>query len=220
MRMRGKPWARPELAKCEFYFENPQENIGKWNTYFKKQQPLHMELGCGKGTYISQLASSTPEINYIAVDIKSEVLVLAKRKIEEEYEKKKLPFDNIALVTQDIERIFFMMSPADQVERIYINFCNPWPKPKHYKKRLTHVRQLEKYKEFLAPDGEIHFKTDDDKLFYDSVKYMEESGFTITYQTFDLHQANIIGNIETEHERMFADQGIKIKFLIAQRNPK
>ena len=103
------------------------------------------------------------------------------------------------------------------IERIYINFCNPWPKGKHRKKRLTHTRQLEKYKEFLANDAEIYFKTDDDDLFRASLGYFEEAGFEIINKTYDLHSEPIWeNNIETEHEKMFSKQGIKIKALIAK----
>ena len=106
----------------------------------------------------------------------------------------------------------------DEIERIYINFCNPWPKGKHRKKRLTHTRQLEKYKQFLVPNGEIYFKTDDDDLFNSSLIYFEESGFEILNKTYDLHNEPIFEhNIETEHEKMFSEQGIKIKALIAKK---
>ena len=109
------------------------------------------------------------------------------------------------------------MKKEQRQERIYINFCNPWPKGKHRKKRLTHTRQLEKYKQFLAPKGEIYFKTDDDDLFNSSLLYFEESGFEIITKTYDLHKYLIFeNNIETEHEKMFSEQGIKIKALIAR----
>ena len=105
----------------------------------------------------------------------------------------------------------------DKIERIYINFCNPWPRGKHHKKRLTHTRQLEKYKQFLRENGEIYFKTDDDSLFESSLIYFKESGFEILKKTYDLHSEPIFEkNIETEHEKMFSEQGIKIKALIAK----
>ena len=104
----------------------------------------------------------------------------------------------------------------DKIERIYINFCNPWPRGKHHKKRLTHTRQLEKYKEFLVDNGEVFFKTDDDGLFNDSIKYFEDCGFKILNKTFDLENTpNFWENIMTEHEKMFMEEGIKIKALIA-----
>ena len=113
-------------------------------------------------------------------------------------------------------RIDDVIGEADEIEAIYINFCNPWPKPRHRKKRLTHTRQLEKYKMFLKQGGDIYFKTDDDALFEDSLKYFEEAGFNIIFKTYDLHKECQGNNIVTEHEEMFSKQGIKIKAAIAQ----
>jgi len=123
--------------------------------------------------------------------------------------------DNVLLTCFNIEQIEKVMDKNDCVERIYINFCNPWPKNKHHKKRLTHTRQLMKYREFLKENGEIWFKTDDDPLFDASLEYFKESGFSIKYLTRDLHQSGFAGSYSTEHERMFSSQGIPIKFLIA-----
>lgn len=217
MRIRYKPWARPELAACPFCVQAPAENRGKWNTVFPKSQPIHMELGCGKGGFISQLAPMHPEINYIAVDIKPEMLGLAKRKLEAAYAEKGIPTDNIRILIQNIESIDLPFGDGDSVERIYINFCNPWPRKKHNKRRLTHPRQLMKYRTFLSENGEIHFKTDDDELFEDSIAYFEECGFEITYLTRDLHAENRPDNILTEHENMFTEEGKKIKMLIAKK---
>lgn len=214
MRIRRKPWARPELEACPFCVQNPCEQIGKWNSIFPEpDKPLHIELGCGKGGFISQLAPQHPEINYIAIDIKSEMLGLAKRKIEAAYKEKELPTDNIRIAVQNIERISTSFGEGDRVDRIYINFCNPWPRAKHKKRRLTHTRQLMQYKPFLT--GEIRFKTDDDELFEESFEYFEEAGFEIRYKTYDLHAENRADNVETEHEKMFTEMGKKIKFLIA-----
>ena len=145
------------------------------------------------------------------------MLGLAKRKVEETYQEQNKEPDNVILTRFDIERIMLILGKQDNIKRIYINFCNPWPKGKHRKKRLTHTRQLEKYKTFLAEGGEIYFKTDDDELFEGSLGYFEESGFTIVKKTYDLHVEPIWeNNIETEHEKMFSEQGIKIKALIAK----
>ncbi len=175
-----------------------------------------MELGCGKGAFIASLASKNLDKNFIAVDIKSEVLVLAKRNIKKQYNELSQPIDNVCLTAQNIERIDDMLSSEDVVQRIYINFCNPWPKPRHKKRRLTYPKQLEKYKNFLDSNGEIYFKTDDDNLFEESCKYFKETGFEITYLTKSLHNSDFMDNILTEHENMFSQQGIKIKFLIAK----
>ena len=219
MRIRYKKWARPELEASEFYIDNPEEYKGKWNKLFKNgEQPIHLELGCGKGQFISQLAVQNSDTNYIAIDLVDAMLGLAKRNVEQLYQEQNKEVDNVILTRFDIERITLILGEKDNIKRIYINFCNPWPKGKHRKKRLTHTRQLEKYRTFLSKDGEIYFKTDDDDLFNASLGYFEETGFEISKKTYDLHAEPIWeNNIETEHEKMFTEQGIKIKALIAKK---
>ena len=218
MRIRYKKWARPELEASSFYILKPEEQKGKWKEAFKNSKnPIHLELGCGKGYFIANLASKHQEINYIAIDLVDAMLGLAKRNIEKEYKEKNLETDNIRITRFDIERIMLILGVEDQIERIYINFCNPWPRGKHHKKRLTHIRQLEKYKTFLKENGEIYFKTDDNDLFNESINYFEKTGFKIIKKTYDLHsEKDFWENIETEHEKMFSEKGIKIKALIAQ----
>ncbi|MCI8393124.1 MAG: tRNA (guanosine(46)-N7)-methyltransferase TrmB [Clostridia bacterium] len=218
MRIRYKKWARPELEACSFYIDNPEENKGKWHSIFRNKGLLYIELGCGKGAFISKLAVSNPEINFIGVDLVDAMLGLSKRNIEKVYKEAKKDTDNVIITRHDIERISLFMSKEDVVDRIYINFCNPWPKPKHRKKRLTHTKQLKLYREFLRNGGDIYFKTDDDGLFTDSLKYFEEAGFDIINKTYDLHNQNIFeDNIETEHEKMFTEEGKTIKALIARK---
>ncbi len=215
MRIRCKPWARPELEACDFYIKEPEKNKDRWSEVFDEKKPLFLELGCGKGGFISQAAPCNPEINYIAVDIKNEMLVLAKRKLEEAYREKNLPLSNVRIFIKNIMQIGDVFGEEDRVDRIYINFCNPWPKPKHKKRRLTHFRQLIQYKRFLK--GEIHFKTDDDDLFNESFEYFENAGFDIIYKTYDLHSSEYSkDSYPTEHEKMFTAEGKKIKFLIAK----
>ena len=217
MRIRFKAWARPELEASSFYILEPEKIKGEWRNQFKgPEKPLHLELGCGKGGFISKIAVQNPNINYIAIDLVDAMLGLAKRKIEEEYKNLKRETDNVLITRFDIERILLILDKKDAVDRIYINFCNPWPKGKHRKKRLTHTRQLEKYKEFLKPGGEVHFKTDDDELFEASLTYFEETGFEIIKKTYDLHSEDCSENVRTEHEEMFSKEGIKIKALIAR----
>ena len=219
MRIRFKPWARPELEASYFYEDIPENYIGKWKNKFKNpKQPLHIELGCGKGSFISELAFRNQDNNYIAIDLVDAMLGLAKRKVEEKYNENNIKVDNLILVRYDIERINNIINLEDEVKRIYINFCNPWPKSKHKKKRLTHTKQLEHYKQFLKSGSEVYFKTDDDCLFEDSLTYFTDSGFEILSKTYDLHNEDIFdgNNIVTEHEKMFSDEGIKIKALIAK----
>ena len=221
MRIRFKKWARPELEKSEFYIDNPEEYKGKWKSLFKNNNPIYIELGCGKGKFIAQLASQNPNNNYIAIDLVDAMLGLAKRNIEEIYKENNLDVNNVLITRYDIERIINLFDSNDKIERIYINFCNPWPRGKHHKKRLTHTKQLEKYKTFLIDQGEIYFKTDDNTLFNESLNYFRDSGFSIKKQTVDLeNETDFWENIETEHEKMFKEQGIKIKALIATKGKK
>lgn len=218
MHIRPKPWARPELLACGFFIEKPWELRGSWQEAFPQKAPLHLELGCGKGTFIAELGRRNPSVNYLAVDMIDAVLGLSKRNVERVYAPERV--DNIRLTAWDIARIGEILSPEDTISRIYINFCNPWPKRRYQKKRLTHTRQLEQYQKFLAPGAEIHFKTDDDPLFEASLKYFEACGFEVTTLIRDLHASDEYpANIVTEHEQMFAESGIKIKLAVAV-NPR
>ncbi len=216
MRIRRKKWAKKELEKSNFYIDKPQEFKGKWKEKFNNNSSaLHIELGSGKGLFISNLASKNPNINYIAVDMIEAMLGLSKRNIENAYNFQNP--NNLFLIRANIEQISDVFEKKDEVERIYINFCNPWPKKKHNKRRLTHPKQLIQYKEFLKPGGEIYFKTDSDELFEASLQYLNETGFKIISKTYNLHEENIFEeNIITEHEKMFSEEGIKIKALIAK----
>lgn len=219
MRIRKKKWAAPELAVCPYYIQNASDYKGKWHTVFNDDKPLYAELGCGKGGFVAQAALKYPDVNFLALDIKSDMLGCARRTIEGFFKVTETPVTNIRLVSQNIERIFTSFDENDTIDRIYINFCNPWPRLKHNKRRLTHTRQLMQYRVFLKDDGEIHFKTDDDQLFEDSVPYFEECGFEIKYITRDLHNSDYKNNIMTEHEKVFSEEGKKIKFLIGVKKP-
>lgn len=220
MRIRKKKWAEPELSVCDFYVKNPDEYAGKWKTAFKKEQPLVLEIGCGKGGFAGQFALLHPDINIIALDIKIDMLGVGRRTIVrlfEEQGKSADEIDNILLVKYNVEQLDRIIKPEDKIERLFINFCNPWPRLKHKKRRLTYYKKLEMYKSFLLPEAEIRFKTDDDELFDESLEYFEQTGYEILYLTRDLHNSDVTDNIMTEHEKMFSDEGIKIKYLIARQ---
>ena len=221
MRMRFKPYAHDELMAADFHVHEPLIWGGRWHAqYARPEQPFVLELGCGKGGFISQLACDHPENNYLGIDITDKVLILAKRKIEAAYQAAGRPIDNVKIMSTDIERIKGVITPEDEVSRIYINFCNPWSKnDSSHKHRLTYPRQLIAYREFLKDGGEIYFKTDDDDLFRDSVEYFPASGYDIEWITYDLHENEPEWNIRTEHEGMFTEMGIKIKALIARKKP-
>ncbi len=215
MRMRRKPWARPELNACPWFIQHPEDEKGKWSSLFLRNQPVDLELGCGKGYFLAGVAPANPLTNYIGIDVKDAVLGPAKRNIEKAYREAGREPDNILLTALNIERIADAMGPEDKVRRIYINFCNPWPRVKHRKHRLTYPKQLEQYKTFLIPGGKLFFKTDDDGLFSDTLGYLAKCGFQVTAVTYDLHGDNWPDNVLTEHEEMFLEKGIKIKALWA-----
>lgn len=215
MRIRKKKWAQGELDACNFYVNNPAELKGKWADFFAVKRPLELEVGCGKGTFVAEKALRNPDINFIAMDIKSDMLGVGRRNIVKRFEESGRTVDNIALVAHNVDRIFEVISEDDKIDRIYINFCNPWPRGKHNKRRLTHNTKLELYKSFLKKGGEIHFKTDNDELFEDSLVYFEECGYELKKVVRDLHHSDVEGNIVTEHEKMFSEEGILIKYLVA-----
>ncbi len=217
MRIRRRKWAKKELDEASFYIDNPNVYKNKWKDYFKNRtSPIFLEIGCGKGGFIATLASNNTDKNYIAADMIEAMLGLSKRNIEEKYAEENKNIDNLALIRMNAERILDTFGEEDKIERIYINFCNPWPRGKHKKRRLTHTRQLENYKTFLINGGEIYFKTDNDELFEESIIYFEEAGFEVVAKTSDLQKDLIFEDILTEHEKMYTEENIKIKALIAK----
>lgn len=209
MRLRKKWWARPEMEQSPLFVCQPNLNKGKWNRVFGNDNDIHLELGCGRGKFIIQKALLNPDTNYIAIDLKDEVLVYVVRKAEENKLK------NIRIAALNIQFIEDMFD-ENEISKIYINFCNPWPKDRHKKRRLTHTRFLTEYKKFIKPNTEIWFKTDDRELFDESQEYFKESGFTLEYLTYDLHNSDFLENIMTEYESKFTSLGMKTMFLIGK----
>lgn len=224
MRLRRKPWARPELAACPFFVDHPPELRNRWAAAFPNRAPIHLELGCGKGGFLAQQTAAHPDCNYIGIDLKSEVLVLAKRKVEAALAaagRGDRPVDNVLLLSWDIERLHLIFGEQDRVDRIFVNFCNPWPKPGSKKHRLTHTRQLQNYRRWMAPGARLWFKTDDEELFRETLEeYLPAAGFQAEYVTWDLAAQALPENVLTEHEEMFMAQGLPIKFLRAAPVPE
>ncbi|AAK80574.1 tRNA (guanine-N7-)-methyltransferase [Clostridium acetobutylicum] len=209
MRLRKKWWARPEMEASPLCIVNPKDYKGKWREEFKNDNEIYLELGCGRGDFVTNIANKHPEKNYVAIDLKDEVIAIALRKItESEVQNVRIAPLQIAFINEVFDK--------DEIARIYINFCNPWPKDRHKKRRLTHTKFLTKYKEFLKPNSQIWFKTDDDGLFVESLDYFKECGFQIKFMTYDLHKSGFDKNIVTEYESKFLKLGINIKFLIAE----
>ncbi len=216
MRIRKKKWAQPELDACRYFVKEPEKYFGKWKEFFGNDKDIELEVGCGKGSFVAQKALLNPDKNFIAVDIKSDMLGVGRRNIENLFAENNRTVDNIALVAFNVENIDKLVSVDDDIKQMYINFCNPWPREKHKKRRLTHTTKLNKYRTFLKDGAVINFKTDNDELFEESLEYFSECDFDITFITRDLHASEKNeGNIVTEHENMFTQQGIKIKHLVA-----
>lgn len=208
MRLRRKPWVDEAIHEFDDFVvsrdqEIGEEKQGKWSEIFGRQAPLHVELGTGKGDFITQLAERNPEINYIGIEAQQDVLYSAAKKVAEK------GLTNVRLLVFDINHIENIFA-ADEVDRFYVNFCDPWPKKRHAKRRLTHVGFLEKYRKLLKKPGELHFKTDNRPLFDFSLEQFEEAGLKVQDVSFDLHAENRPDNIMTEYERKFSGFGEKI----------
>jgi len=210
MRLRKKWWARPELEESKLFISRPNELKGRWRQEFGNDNPIHLELGCGKGSFLKQNCDRYPDRNHIAVDLKEEVLVFALRKIAEPENIS----NNARVVSLNINYIADLFD-KDEVDKIYINFCNPWPKDRHNKRRLTHTRFLTEYKKFLKKGSQIWFKTDDKGLFEASFEYFKENGFNLDFVTYDLHKSEFKDNIMTEYETKFTSIGMNTMGLIA-----
>lgn len=204
MRRRKKPGAKEKLLSHDKYLcVDPQPWKGQWKKYFKNDQSIHVELGTGRGQFITTLAEQNPHINYIGVEIKEEVLL---RAVEKAHEKK---IDNIVFLWYDINSMEEVFGEKE-FNRIYINFCDPWPKGRWAKRRLVHRNFLKKYELFLQENCDIQFKTDNENLFEFSLNEFSDMNFRLKHITFDLHRNKEMDNVTTEYEDKFAAMGMKI----------
>lgn len=201
MRLRHKPWAKEKIEDHpQYVIPNPEQYYGKWSELFDNGFPVHIEVGTGKGRFITEMARANPEINYIGIEIQESVIVAAlDRLIEAE-----LP--NVKLLNTNGEDLRKFFAKSD-VERVYLNFSDPWPKKRHAKRRLTYSSFLKIYEDVLINGGEIHFKTDNRGLFEYSLTSFSEYGLLLTYVSLDLHNSNFEGNIMTEYEEKFSAKG-------------
>ena len=207
MRMRTRSHLEERIAACE---NITLENFNDAALDFVGSSPLHIEIGCGKGRFITQTALNNPDIRYIAIEKVSNVMVLAMEKAV------KAEADNIRFMRGNFQ-ILAETFPDKSVDRIYLNFSDPWPKKGYAKRRLTHGGFLEIYKRILKDDGEICFKTDNRELFDFSLESFPENGFTLSDVTFDLHASDFEGNIMTEYEERFSEMGFPICRLVANK---
>ncbi|MGI6108645.1 MAG: tRNA (guanosine(46)-N7)-methyltransferase TrmB [Eubacteriaceae bacterium] len=210
MHLRRQPWMREELEGSPLFIQDPVVHRGDWRTlYPEPEAPLYLELGCGKGSFISELGKQNPAVNILGIDMTDVVLCHARRKIAE------AALENVRITAWDIERIRDILSEEDRIGRIYINFCNPWPRRRQHKKRLVHTRRLEDYRNFLVPGAEIRFKTDDTELYRAALDYFTEADFEIIRSGDNLYQKLPLDNICTEHEQMYLEAGETIKYIDA-----
>ena len=214
MRLRNVPGARETIIENQFSIQEPEQKKGKWAEVFGNDHPIHIEVGMGKGQFIIEMARRNPEVNYIGIEKYSSVLVRAVEKLED-FEQ-----DNLRLIRMDAENIEEVFD-KDEVDRIYLNFSDPWPKDRHVKRRLTSTRFLERYNNILTPEGRVMFKTDNKDLFDFSLEQVEEAGWILENHTYDLHHSEYNeGNVMTEYEEKFSAKGNPICRLVAYRHAK
>ena len=210
MRLKNVKGANEIIIKGKYYIDNPEDNIGSWQKIFKNNNPIHIEIGMGKGDFIIENALTNPNINYIGIEKYDSVIVRAIQKSNE------LEIDNLKIIRTDalnIDKIF-----NKEIEVIYLNFSDPWPKERHAKRRLTSNVFLEKYDIIFKNNPKIIMKTDNIDLFNYSIETLKEHNYNITYITNDLHnEKNNDNNIMTEYEKRFVSRGIKINKLIAEK---
>ncbi len=213
MRLRNIPGAEEIVANSPYCIKNPQEYAGSWQNAFEKAAPLHIEIGMGKGQFLIQMAKLHPEINYLGIERYTSVLLRAVQKMEED------PLPNLRFLCFDATEITEIFAPGE-VDQIYLNFSDPWPKDRHAKRRLTSTQFLERYDVILKKDGHIEFKTDNRDLFDFSVDEINASlVWKLDLVTYDLHADATLceGNVMTEYEERFSSMGNAICKLIASR---
>lgn len=211
MRLRNVKGSRETIAANDYVVHAPEEQKGNWSEVFGNSNPIHIEVGMGKGKFITELARQNPDINYVGIEKYSSVLVRALEKRPE------LEQDNLMFIRMDAENLPEVFA-KDEVERIYLNFSDPWPKDRHAKRRLTSVQFLSRYDQFLKPDGRVIFKTDNRPLFDFSLEQVEEAGWILENHTFDLHHSEYLeGNVMTEYESKFVAEGKPINRMVIYR---
>ena len=205
MRLRKKPHTDEKLELfADFVTRGDVQPIKK-----DPARELYIELGTGKGDFITQTAERNPQINFIGLEVEATCVLAAARKVREKN------LQNVRLIVFDVENIAELFA-EHEVDRLYINFCDPWPKKRHAKRRLTHIRFLELYRKILKPDGEIYFKTDNRGLFDFSLEQFALAGLSVRDVTNDLHADEPPDNIRTEYENKFSEQGVPINFCVVK----
>ena len=211
MRLRNVKGSREAIAANDFVIHNPEKMKGSWKEVFGNNKPIHIEVGMGKGRFLIELAQLNPDVNYIGIEKYSSVLIRAIEK-RQEIELSNLFF--IRMDAEDINNVF----AEDEIDRIYLNFSDPWPKDRHAKRRLTSHQFLQRYDQFLKKDGVIIFKTDNKELFNFSLEEVSVAGWELENHTYDLHHSEYNeGNVMTEYEEKFSSMGNPICRMVISR---
>jgi len=210
MRMRRKKNLIPRMEKCaDVMIKEPQEYYSKWRTLMCDAKALHVEIGCGKGGFVTQMAKDNPDVLFVAIEKDPSALLLAMEKTVA------LKLKNVFFINGDAVNLREIFAPTE-VDLIYINFCDPWPPKNRHRRRLTYRAFLDIYFDILKAGGEIHMKTDNRPLFDFSIDEINQSKFTLTYSNFDLHRDGCVG-VMTEYETRFYEQGLPIHRLEAKK---
>lgn len=217
MRLRNIPGAQDAILESPYVIQEPQSHKGKWTEVFEKEQPLHIEVGMGKGRFLMDLARIHPEINYVGIEMYDSVLLRALQK-REELEENGMVYSNLYFMRVDA-RLLPEIFEKGEVDKIYLNFSDPWPKARHAKRRLTSREFLERYDQILAEEGKVEFKTDNKDLFEFSLEEVKETKWNLEAFTFDLHYDEVMveGNVMTEYEEKFSSMGNPICKMVISR---
>lgn len=212
MRLRNVKGSNDTIEANKYVINDPEEQKGKWAETFGNTNPIYIEIGMGKGRFITTLAQNNPNINYIGIEKFSSVIIRAVEKTQQ------LDINNLRLIRMDAENLLEVFD-KNEVNKIYLNFSDPWPKDRHVKRRLTSSSFLKKYNQVLKVEGTVEFKTDNRELFDFSLEEVPNSGWKIAAHTFDLHNDSNLneGNVMTEYEEKFSKSGTPINKLIAFR---
>jgi tRNA (guanine-N7-)-methyltransferase len=204
MRLRHKPWASEFIAEhSQYAIAKPEQYKGKWHEVFGNQNPIHIEVGTGKGQFLAGMSVQNPDINYIGIELFESIIVAALQKIVD------LQLPNMKLLNVDASHLTEYFDD-NEIDRVYLNFSDPWPKSRHSKRRLTYKSFLSLYERILKKGGEIHFKTDNQGLFEFSLISFSEYGLQLKFLSLDLHNSAFEGNIMTEYEEKFSKKGQRI----------
>ena len=217
MRLRNVPGARETIIENQFSIQQPEQMKGKWAEVFQNDHPIHIEVGMGKGRFLMDLARLHPEINYVGIEMYDSVLLRALQK-REELEQNGEVYSNLFFMRVDA-RLLPDIFEKGEVDKIYLNFSDPWPKARHAKRRLTSREFLARYDQILVQDGKVEFKTDNRDLFEFSLEEVKEAGWNLENYTFDLHhnEEMVQGNVMTEYEEKFSSMGNPICKMVISR---